>query len=134
MPVTADADKLERAFAALLDNAAKFSDAGSSVMVRLRREQGTAVLVVEDHGIGISEDDQSRMFDRFSSDRRPVAETGGRRHFGLGLALVSEIATRHGGSVTAENRPLPQRGARLRLVVPAAPAARPVPRPTPVPE
>jgi len=74
------------------------------------------------------------MFDRFSSDRRPAAEPGGRRHFGLGLALVSEIATRHGGSVTAENRRPPQPGALLRLTVPAAPGGR-TPRSTePTPE
>jgi len=60
------------------------------------------------------------MFDRFSSDRRPTGGDGGRRHFGLGLALVSEIATGHGGTVTAENRRPPQAGALLRLTVPSS--------------
>ena len=123
---------LARAVSALVDNA--LDHATGAVEVRLARTGRNVVVEVLDDGPGIPTETLPRMFDRFSSDRRPVAETGGRRHFGLGLALVSEIATRHGGSVTAENRPLPQRGARLRLVVPAAPAARPVQRPTPVPE
>jgi signal transduction histidine kinase len=59
------------------------------------------------------------MFDRFASDRRASDAAGGRRHFGLGLALVNEIATRHGGTVTAANRPPGESGAVLRLTLPA---------------
>ena len=126
------ATALGRAVAALVDNAV--DHARDRVEVRVSRSRRDVVVEVLDDGPGIPTETLPRMFDRFSSDRRPVAETDGRRHFGLGLALVSEIATRHGGSVTAENRPAPQRGARLRLVVPAASAARPAHRPTPVPE
>ena len=103
VPVTADADKLERAFAALLDNAAKFSDAGSSVMVRLRCEAGSAVLVVEDHGIGISTEDQSRMFDRFwrSTEANDRAIQGA----GLGLAVAHSIIEGHHGTIAWESAP-----------------------------
>ncbi len=108
---------ITRAVAALVDNA--LDHASSEVVVRISRTSSSVVVEVLDDGPGVPFDTLPRMFDRFSSDRRPTAETGGRRHFGLGLALVSEIATRHGGTVTAENRPPPQRGALLRLAIPS---------------
>ena len=117
------ATALGRAVAALVDNAV--DHARTQVDVRVARTGRFLVVEVADDGPGIASDTLPRMFDRFSSDRRPTPETGGgRRHFGLGLALVSEIATRHGGSVTAENRRPPDVGALLRLTVPSAPAGR----------
>jgi two-component system, OmpR family, sensor kinase len=113
---------LARAVTALVDNAV--DHASSRVEVRVSRTGRQVVVEVLDDGPGIPSDTLPRMFDRFSSDRRPTAEPGGRRHFGLGLALVSEIATRHGGTVTAENRRPPQQGALLRLALPAVPTAR----------
>ena len=110
------ATALARAVSALVDNA--LEHATSAVQVHLRRTGRSIVVEVLDDGPGIPSETLPRMFDRFSSDRRPAAETGGRRHFGLGLALVSEIATRHGGSVTAQNRPGTQPGALLRLSIP----------------
>ena len=113
---------LARAVAALVDNAV--GHATSAVDVRVGRSGRSVVVEVLDDGPGIPSDTLPRMFDRFSSDRRPAVDTGGRRHFGLGLALVSEIASRHGGTVTAENRPPPQPGALLRLRVPAVRTVR----------
>ena len=110
------ATALARAVSALVDNA--LEHATSAVEVHLRRTGRCIVIEVLDDGPGIPPETLPRMFDRFSSDRRPAAETSGRRHFGLGLALVSEIATRHGGNVTAQNRPGTQPGALLRLTVP----------------
>jgi two-component system, OmpR family, sensor kinase len=114
---------LARAVAALVDNA--LDHATDEVEVRLSHAGRSVVVEVLDDGPGIPSETLPRMFDRFSSDRRPTAETGGRRHFGLGLALVSEIATRHGGTVTAENRPPPRPGALLRLAIPTARPTRP---------
>jgi len=109
---------LARAVAALVDNA--LDHATSEVEVRVSHAGRSVVVEVLDDGPGIPSETLPRMFDRFSSDRRPSTEPGGRRHFGLGLALVSEIATRHGGTVTAENRRPPQAGALLRLSVPSS--------------
>ncbi|HEY0239891.1 MAG TPA: HAMP domain-containing sensor histidine kinase [Friedmanniella sp.] len=126
------ATALARAVAALVDNA--LDHATSEVQVRLSRAGRWVVVEVLDDGPGIPSDTLPRMFDRFASDRRPTTETGARRHFGLGLALVSEIAARHGGTVTAENRPPSQPGALLRLSVPSGPAGRTPTRPEPTPE
>ena len=116
------ATALARAVAALVDNA--LDHAGSEVVVRLSRSGRAVVIEVLDDGPGIPADTLPRMFDRFASDRRPSAAPDGRRHFGLGLALVSEIATRHGGTVTAENRRPPQVGALVRLTVPGGTVGR----------
>lgn len=110
---------LARSVAALVDNA--LGHAVSYVEVGVGREGRSVVVEVVDDGPGISEDTLPRMFDRFSSDRLPTGRTSQRRHFGLGLALVSEIATRHGGTVTAANRLPLHTGASLRLTVPASP-------------
>ena len=110
------ATALARAVAALVDNA--LDHATREVEVRVSSAGRSVAVEVVDDGPGIPTDTLPRMFDRFASDRRPTADTGGRRHFGLGLALVSEIATRHGGTVTAANRPGPQPGALLRLAIP----------------
>ena len=108
---------LTRAVAALVDNA--LDHAASNVGVSVGREGGSVVVEVVDDGPGISEETLPRMFERFASDRRSTDESAERRHFGLGLALVSEIANRHGGTVTAANRPRTQPGALLRLALPS---------------
>lgn len=123
---------LSRAVSALVDNAV--DHATGAVEVRLSRAGRSVVVEVLDDGPGIPSETLPRMFDRFSSDRRPTPDTGARRHFGLGLALVSEIATRHGGSVSAENRRPPQPGALLRLSIPSVPPSRSPHRPVPISE
>ena len=108
---------LARAVAALVDNAV--DHAQGEVGVRVDRVGRSVVVRVADDGHGVAAETLPRMFDRFASDRRPTTEAGERRHFGLGLALVSEIARRHGGTVSADNRQPPPSGALLTLTVPA---------------
>ena len=108
---------LARAVAALVDNAV--DHAQGEVGVRVDRVGRSVVVQVADDGPGVAAETLPRMFDRFASDRRPTTEAGERRHFGLGLALVSEIARRHGGTVSADNRQPPASGALLTLTVPA---------------
>ncbi|HEY5981316.1 MAG TPA: HAMP domain-containing sensor histidine kinase [Microlunatus sp.] len=113
---------LSRAVTALIDNA--LGHARSVVEVRVDRRGRTVVIEVSDDGPGISEEVLPRMFTRFAGQRSEKEAPGARRHYGLGLALVSEIATRHGGLVTAANRPAPATGAVLRLELPVS-APRP---------
>lgn len=107
---------LGRAVTALIDNA--LGHARTQVEVRVDRRGRTVVVEVGDDGPGISEEMLPRMFTRFAGQRPTDDAPGARRHYGLGLALVSEIATRHGGQVTAANRPAPGTGAVLRLELP----------------
>jgi two-component system sensor histidine kinase MprB len=86
--------RLDRAVGNLLDNAAKYSPAGSVVDVRLRDGE----LTVRDRGPGIPPEDLPHVFDRFY--RADAAR--GRPGSGLGLAIVRQVAETHGGTVAAE--------------------------------
>lgn len=83
---------------ALLDNAIGHTPAGSPVTVSAMTDAREVVIRVEDTGPGIRADDLPRIFERFARG----AESGRRRGFGLGLALVREAATRYGGRVEVE--------------------------------
>jgi signal transduction histidine kinase len=109
---------LRRALTALIDNAVRHANGRVRITVSARAE--TAVVEVLDDGPGIDPEMLPRLFDRFVSTARP---TRGVRRYGLGLALVSEIATRHRGTVTAENAP--GAGALFRLTLPLAPRQHP---------
>ncbi|HEY2057426.1 sensor histidine kinase [Amycolatopsis sp. NBC_01480] len=110
---------LSRAVTALVDNAVRH--ARSEVVLTVSTTRRRAELDISDDGPGIDPDILPSLFDRFATapaDR----QTGVRRRYGLGLALVSEIAARHGGSITATNT---GHGARFRLSLPAAPERSP---------
>lgn len=109
---------LTRAVTALVDNAV--SHATTRVEVNLRRGRSGISISVSDDGPGIAESVLPRMFERFASERNRQDDPGGQRHYGLGLALVTEIVTRHGGGVVAANRAVPDHGAVLTITVPAA--------------
>lgn len=95
--VEGDADRLTQAFGNLLANAARYTPAGGTVTVTLRAEAGEAVVEVGDTGIGIPEEERERVFSRFW--RSEAARERSKSGFGIGLAVVREIAERHGGSV-----------------------------------
>ena len=89
---------LERALSNLVDNALKF-DAGGTAPVELQ-VRGTTVSVA-DRGPGLADTEQNRIFDRFyrATEARSLPGSG------LGLSIVQDVATGHGGSVFARNRP-----------------------------
>ncbi len=100
--VRGDRRQLASAVFNLLDNAIKYSEPGSSVMVRASEQDGHAHLVVADEGVGIPRRDLERIFERFYRvDRARSRDTGGT---GLGLAIVRHVASNHGGEITVESR------------------------------
>ena len=82
----------------------------------MRREGARAVLDVRDHGPGVAPDERERIFEPFS---RPAATREPGRGRGLGLALVRDIAGRHGGSVVC--LAADGGGSRFRVDLPVAP-------------
>ncbi len=88
---------LERAIANLLDNAAKWSPAGSPVEVKLAHGE----LTVRDHGPGIAAEDVPHVFERFYRATSARSMPGS----GLGLAIVQQVAEAHHGSVAVEAAP-----------------------------
>jgi PAS domain S-box-containing protein len=101
--VTGNRDQLERAVINVMSNAIKFSRPGGSVTVAARRAGGEILLSVSDQGIGISVEDQRKLFTRFF--RTGSARDRGIPGTGLGLAVVKGIVEAHGGSVGLESEP-----------------------------
>lgn len=110
-------NSLRRAVLALADNALAHTPPGGRVTISTAVERNHAVITVADTGSGITGVDQARVFDRFV--RTPGADgTGGQRSFGIGLALVREIATAAGGTVEV-SRTGPE-GTTMKLALPLA--------------
>jgi two-component system, OmpR family, sensor histidine kinase MprB len=103
--VRGEGDRIARAVANLLDNAAKWSPPGTAIEVGLR--DGT--LTVRDHGPGFHEEDLPFVFDRFHRARDARSKPGS----GLGLAIVRQAAEAHDGFVEAANAP--DGGAIMRI-------------------
>jgi PAS domain S-box-containing protein len=106
-----DRFRLDEAFSNVISNAIKYG-AGHPIDIQLQARDEKAVLVVEDHGIGIAPDDLSRIFGRFE---RTIASKnyGG---LGLGLYITRQIVEQHRGSIRAENRS--RGGARFVIELP----------------
>ncbi|WP_200382937.1 ATP-binding protein [Thiococcus pfennigii] len=97
--VPGDRDLLFQALANLVDNAVKYASPGASIDLRLRLEEGTAMVIVADTGPGIPAALREKVFRRFfrADDSRATPGSG------LGLSLVRAIAHLHGGRVTLED-------------------------------
>lgn len=100
-PVMGDAKSLERACAAILDNAIKFSYPGDTVRISARLEPERISVVIRDHGVGIAEDVLPRIFDRFFH----IDQIEGRlyRGVGLGLSIARQVIEQHKGSLQVKS-------------------------------
>ena len=95
--IVGDADRLMQVLANLLSNAAKFSSPGDPVEISVARHHGAIRLSVSDHGPGIPEDFQPKLFDKFTqSDATDTRRAGGT---GLGLSITKAIVEKHGGRI-----------------------------------
>lgn len=110
--IEADAHKLRRVFANLLDNALKFSPSGATVTVSAHETQDEVVVSVQDEGIGIGPEDLPHVFEIFH--RGPNAK--GTEGHGLGLATVKAIVEGHGGRVLVASEP--RRGTTFTVFLP----------------
>ncbi|HEY8536524.1 MAG TPA: HAMP domain-containing sensor histidine kinase [Vicinamibacterales bacterium] len=119
--VLGDPDELKAAVWNLLDNAVKYSNGSVRVEVDLLPVDARRVAVrVRDHGIGISRGELKRIFRRFY--RIPEAMAMRVKGSGLGLFIVSTIARRHGGRVSAESDGA-GKGSTFTLQLPVAPTS-----------
>ncbi|WP_218123831.1 cell wall metabolism sensor histidine kinase WalK [Quadrisphaera sp. DSM 44207] len=116
--VRGDAELLTTAVRNLVDNALRYSEAGTRVGVGVRRAGGAVEVAVTDQGIGISPQEQERVFERFYRvDPARSRATGGT---GLGLSIVKHVAAGHGGDVALWSQV--GEGSTFTLRLPEAPA------------
>ena len=113
-----DPDAVRLALLDLVTNAVKFSGDGREIDVAVSRANGRVEVAVADRGLGLDPAECEAIFEPF---RRGSAARPGIRGSGLGLALVRDVARRHGGSVEA--RPRPGGGAHFSLHLPDRRAA-----------
>jgi two-component system, OmpR family, sensor kinase len=112
--VTGDETRLRQVLDNLLANARAHTPPGTPVSVDLRHAGGRAELTVADHGPGLTEEQTTRVFERFYRvDSSRARASGG---VGLGLSIVAAVTEAHGG--TAEARPTPGGGATFVITLP----------------
>ena len=112
-PVPGVRPALRRVLNALVDNAIGHTPAGGTIRLAVTRRAGTVLLTVADTGVGLDPARAEQLFERFAR-----GEHGAGRRYGLGLALVREVVTAHGGSIDATGAP--GRGATFTVRLPAA--------------
>jgi PAS domain S-box-containing protein len=115
--VNADRPRLQQVLLNLLSNALKYTPAGGHVWLKTTQEGNQVVLRVEDTGIGIPPDVLPRIFDLFTRETSAVESDP--HGLGIGLAMVRQIVSLHGGSVQARS-PGRGRGTEFTVRLPAA--------------
>lgn len=118
MIVRGSASALRRALVALVDNALSHGRPGGTVLLRLSRSSRRVEVAVVDDGSGVEPEFTESLFDRFARGDETLTEDARRRSYGIGLALVREIASAHGGDIRYTETP--GGGATFTLRLPAA--------------
>ncbi len=101
LPAMIDKDGIEQVILNILSNAIKYSQVGGIIRIDARKDGKDAVISVADHGIGMSEKEIPRIFERFYRiDKARSREMGGT---GLGLSIAEQIIKEHGGRITIKS-------------------------------
>ncbi|HWR05010.1 MAG TPA: sensor histidine kinase KdpD [Humidesulfovibrio sp.] len=122
--VEVDGVLVEQLLLNLLENAAKYTPAGSPVSIAARSDAGGVEIAVADRGPGLAAEELEKVFDLFYQGQEAGGAGGGRKGYGIGLAICRAIALVHGGSIRAENR---EGGGAAFIVTLPAPRRRPAP-------
>jgi heavy metal sensor kinase len=110
-----DSRMLQRMLSNILDNAVKYTPPGGEVKVSVSEANRDIVITVHDTGVGISQADLTRIFERFYRGDQSRSEPG----TGLGLSLARAIARAHGGDITVASEL--NRGSTFTIILPKAP-------------
>lgn len=111
-----DADRLWQGIYNICDNAIKYTREYGRVEVVLDKENGAAVVTVRDNGVGFTQAEQERIFDRFYRvDKARARDTGGT---GLGLSIAESVVELHGGHIEVHSEP--NMGSEFKIVLPLA--------------
>jgi signal transduction histidine kinase len=115
-PLSVDREAMARSLLNLVNNALKYSQDQKYIGVNLFRDNGTVKLEVVDHGIGIPQAEQQKIFDKFYRVGGPLVHNT--KGSGLGLSLVRHIVRAHGGEVLVDS--VPGRGSKFTINLPVA--------------
>ncbi len=94
-----DRVRMRQVFANLLDNALKYTPSRGNVSIRSRQENQQIVVEIQDNGLGIAKNEQSRIWERLFRGDKSRSQRG----LGLGLSVVRAVVLAHGGEVTVES-------------------------------
>ena len=111
--ILADRERVLQVMMNIVSNSIKYTPDGGHIDIYAGRRRDRVWMVVDDDGIGIPEEDRSRIFDRFYRvDKARSRQSGGT---GLGLSIAKEIMDRHRGRITLMNKEGPGLMIRLEL-------------------
>jgi signal transduction histidine kinase/ActR/RegA family two-component response regulator len=119
--VNGDSARLVQCIANLLTNAAKYTDSSGEIRIELRSEQSSAVIVVSDNGVGISQELLPRIFELFVQSERSLDRSEG--GLGIGLSVVQRLVEMHDGTVAAASAG-PGRGSTFEIRLPTVAAPK----------
>ena len=130
--IKGDRVRLTQVLANLLNNAAKFSDEGGKITLKLMEEAGQALIKIQDTGAGISADMLPSIFDLFTQDDPSLARSQG--GLGVGLTLARRLVELHGGTLSAASAGK-SKGSEFTVCLPLAnaPSANKAPQPDALP-
>ncbi len=120
--VNLDSSLMQHVFMNLLDNAVKYSEAGSTIIIRGYIDDGNMVIEVEDEGQGVSATDLEKVFDKFYRVYRQDSQAAGT---GLGLAICQSIVNVHEGRIFLQDT-TKGRGVKACILFPISRLSRPV--------
>ena len=107
LPVFADLERMEQVFLNLLSNAIKYSDSqrkGSFIKITIQDREDLIYVFIEDNGVGISQGDMHRIFERFYRADRSRTQTGKISGTGLGLAIAKHIIEAHEQTIKVSSK------------------------------
>jgi two-component system phosphate regulon sensor histidine kinase PhoR len=98
----------------LLDNAIKYSNGDPSIQIELNGDEQNVELSIKDNGIGIPQEYQTKVFEKFF--RVPAGDTHNTKGYGLGLSYVAHVVKKHGGIISVDSQP--SLGTRFTIILP----------------
>ena len=114
--VTIDSEAISEAIINLIDNAVKYSNDKKEVNIKTGSSDGFVFVEITDKGVGISQDDQKKIFDKFY--RVSTGSTHSVKGTGLGLSLVKHIVEAHSGKIMVESKP--NEGSSFKILLPVS--------------
>lgn len=110
--IKADQRLLSRSFHAILQNAARYTPQGGTITIRTQHDKDSVIVEIQDNGVGMSEDAQAHIFDRFYRVDEAHTDAG----FGVGLSIAKSIVELHNGKISAQSQT--GKGSAFKITLP----------------